>query len=84
MADFNEKFGTDLQVELYEASKHSFGTQKANEGIPLSMLTEWFGHSSEEMTKKYAKLNVVDAFRKMQNIIPLRSKENKGSTGERQ
>jgi len=69
--------------ELYEVSKHSFGTQKANEGIPLSMLTEWFGHSSEEMTKKYAKLNIVDAFRKMQNVIPLRSKEIKGSTWER-
>lgn len=78
LAAFNEQHGTDLHVELYEATKHSFGTQMVNESeIPLDMLQEWFGHTKADMTKKYAKLKIVDAFRKRQNVIPLR-KENKG------
>ncbi len=72
---FNEKHGTDLRVELYEATKHSFGTQMVNEAeVPLDMLQDWFGHTKPDMTKKYAKLKVVDAFRKLQNVLPLQKK----------
>lgn len=55
-----------LKIELYEATKHSFGTQRINEGVPENLLREWFGHAKAEMTRRYAKLKVVDAFRQIE------------------
>lgn len=56
-----------LKIELYEATKHSFGTWHINHGVSKDILKEWFGHTSVKSTEIYAKLNAVDAFRKMQN-----------------
>jgi integrase len=53
-------------ISLYEATKHSFGTQQVNDGVPLELLQKWFGHTKAEMTERYAKLKVVDAFRAIQ------------------
>jgi len=68
-----------LSVELYEATKHSFGTQRVNDGVPLELLQQWFGHTSAAMTKRYAKLKVVDAFRAIQDrekkVVELKSHE---------
>lgn len=61
---FNAKYETDLKVKLYESTKHSFGTQLINEGVPEEILRKWFGHSSLKMTEKYARLKTVEAFRK--------------------
>ncbi len=55
-----------FKIELYEATKHSFGTQRINEGVPENLLREWFGHAKSEMTRRYAKLKVVDAFRQIE------------------
>jgi site-specific recombinase XerD len=68
---FSEEHGTNVTIELYEATKHSFGTQLINEGIPENYLQEWFGHSKSDMTKRYAKLKVVDVFRKLKNVVPI-------------
>lgn len=69
---FNQQNHTNLNIELYEATKHSFGTQLINQGVPENLLQEWFGHKRGEMTKKYDKLKVVDAFRNLNTIIPFR------------
>lgn len=58
--------GLGLTVELYEATKHSFGTRQVNEGVPMELLQQWFGHTKPDMTRRYAKLKVVDAFRVIQ------------------
>jgi integrase len=85
LKEFNEKYSLDLGVTLYEATKHSFGTQMVNEEeMPLELIQKWFGHTKRETTEIYAKLNVVDAFRKRHNVVPLRKAENKGPTGGRQ
>ncbi|MDA8239554.1 MAG: site-specific integrase [Nitrospiraceae bacterium] len=64
---YNEACRTlGIAVELYEATKHSFGTQRINEGVPENVLREWFGHAKSEMTRRYAKLRVVDAFRQIE------------------
>ena len=68
---FNEAHGTNLRIELYEATKHSFGTDQVNKGVPIQWLQQWFGHTSQKMTEKYAKLNVVDVFRKLNNVVPI-------------
>jgi integrase len=85
LSEFNKKYNLDLEITLYEATKHSRGTQMVNEEeIPLDLIQKWFGHTKRETTELYAKLNVVDAFRKRHNVVALRKAENKGSTGGRQ
>ncbi len=66
---FNEKYGTALDMPLYEFTKHSFGTEFINAHPEHEkLLQEWFGHTKPEMTRRYAKLKVVDAFRKLDNV----------------
>lgn len=74
---FNQTNGTDFTVELYEATKHSFGTQLINQGVSENLLQQWYGHTRPEMTRKYAKLKVVDAFRDIQNVQQLHAKKIK-------
>jgi integrase len=72
LQEFNNRFGATLQIELYEASKHSFGTQKINEGkVSIYDLKEWYGHTKIDTTEKYAKLNIVDVFRRDDKAIPI-------------
>lgn len=71
---FNQKYNTELNISLYEATKHSFGTQLINKGVPENLLKKWFGHTKSEMTEKYAKLKVVNAFRNLQNIVEIHKK----------
>jgi hypothetical protein len=48
---FNEKNGTDLDIPLYEFSKHSFGTQFINKYPELEgVLQEHYGHTNPKMT----------------------------------
>ena len=55
----------ELDITLYEATKHSFGTRYVNDGVSKDLLKEWFGHTKIEMTERYARVKVVDAFRQM-------------------
>jgi site-specific recombinase XerD len=52
-------------VELYEATKHNFGTYHINHGVSKKLLKEWFGHTSLKSTEIYAKIQVVDKFREI-------------------
>ena len=54
-----------IDITLYEATKHSFGTRYVNDGVSKDLLKEWFGHTKVEMTERYARVKVVDAFRQM-------------------
>jgi len=54
-----------IQISLYEATKHSFGTHFINEGVSKDILKEWFGHTDARMTERYARIRKIDAFRKM-------------------
>lgn len=56
-----------LEIELYEATKHSFGTHYINNGVSRDLLKEWFGHQSMKSTEVYAKIKVIDAFRRIQD-----------------
>jgi integrase len=76
---FNEAHATNLDIELYEATKHSFGTEQVNKGVPIQWIQQWFGHTSQKMTEKYAKLNVVDVFRKLNNVVSLDQVRKKDS-----
>ena len=57
--------GIGLQISLYEATKHSFGTYYGNHGVSKDLLKEWFGHTSMKTTERYVKMNAIDAFRHM-------------------
>lgn len=80
---FNQKYDTDLKMPLYEFTKHSFGTQFVNENPGKEMLLqEHFGHKRYDMTKRYAKMRIVDAFREMENIKTFREPSVKVSESQ--
>jgi integrase len=53
-----------VHIKLYEATKHSFGTRYAKK-VGSKLMQKWFGHTSENMTDRYVKIEVVDEFRAM-------------------
>jgi integrase len=56
-----------LNIELYEATKHSFGYYMLNKlKVSKEQLKDWYGHTSLKTTELYAKLEVVDVFREVQ------------------
>jgi len=54
-----------LEIRLYEATKHSFGTHYVNAGITRDQMKEWFGHTDIRTTERYTKVRHLDAFRRM-------------------
>lgn len=80
---FNEKYKTALDMPLYEFTKHSFGTQFVNENSGKEMLLqEHFGHTRYDMTKRYAKMKIVDAFKEMENLKTFRKPSVKASQSQ--
>jgi integrase len=45
-----------LKTPLYQGTKHSWGTQAVNDGIDLNLIQGAMGHSTPEVTKRYARL----------------------------
>jgi integrase/endogenous inhibitor of DNA gyrase (YacG/DUF329 family) len=45
-----------IKTTLYEGTRHSWGTQAVNEGMDLNLIQGAMGHSSSDMTKRYARL----------------------------
>ena len=45
-------------INLYNATRHSIASQAVNAGIGLERISKALGHSTIEMTKKYASMNV--------------------------
>uniref|UniRef100_A0A6H1Z8Z4 Putative site-specific tyrosine recombinase n=1 Tax=viral metagenome TaxID=1070528 RepID=A0A6H1Z8Z4_9ZZZZ len=62
----SKKAGID--ISLYEATKHSFGTSWRQAGMPLEALQGWFGHKSIKTTEIYSKADVVETFKKVGRI----------------
>lgn len=58
----------DLNITLYEATKHSFGTHHYQEGVSTDLLQKHFGHSKKESTFRYTKIDAVDGFRRILDI----------------
>ncbi|MBF0473368.1 MAG: tyrosine-type recombinase/integrase [Nitrospirae bacterium] len=52
-----EKAGVP-HITMYSGTRHSIASQAVNRRIDLSIVSQALGHSSLEMTKKYASLNV--------------------------
>jgi len=49
-----EKAG--IKINLYNGTRHSFGSQKINEGFTLDEIGAVMGHSDVKMTKRYARI----------------------------
>jgi integrase len=45
-------------VTLYQGTRHSLGCQKLSEGHNLEHIRELFGHSRDDMTRRYAKASL--------------------------
>jgi integrase len=64
----NTEKGLSLSSELYEHSKHSWGTHYINSGLDRGVIKDLFGHTDMKTTEKYAKFKVVEAVRKSCSI----------------
>lgn len=53
-----EKAKISKGLRFYDATRHSFASQLVNAGIPLNEVSEMMGHSTIEMTRKYAHLDL--------------------------
>lgn len=58
----------NLKTTLYEGTRHSWGTQAVNEGMDLNLIQGAMGHSSSDMTKRYARLK-AEGLRKIMEIM---------------
>ncbi len=45
-------------ITLYNATRHSIASQAVNSGVGLEIVSKALGHSTTEMTKKYASMNI--------------------------
>jgi integrase len=55
-----------IEITLYEATKHSFGTRMVNEaGASLDVLQAHFGHTNKKSTLIYSRLKPVEGMRKV-------------------
>ena len=45
-------------INFYNATRHSIASQALNAGVSLDRISSALGHSSLEMTRRYASLNV--------------------------
>ncbi len=53
-----KKFNLDKKIRLYDFTRHSLASQLVNEGIPLNLIQKILGHSSSQMTQKYAHVDL--------------------------
>jgi len=51
-------------VVCYAGTRHSFGSQHHNNGIPLELIGAMMGHKSTQTTKRYAHLDKLKALKK--------------------
>ena len=49
----NKKYGTRI-VNLYNSFKHSFGSQRREEGYPLDLIQDAMGHTDSKSTRVYS------------------------------
>jgi len=47
-----------MGLRFYDATRHSFASQLINAGTPLNEVSEMMGHSTIEMSRKYAHLDL--------------------------
>jgi len=56
--DVRSKAGISKELRLYDATRHSLASQLVNQGTSLFVVSKLLGHSSIEMTEKYAHPNI--------------------------
>ncbi|HTZ39463.1 MAG TPA: tyrosine-type recombinase/integrase, partial [Syntrophales bacterium] len=64
-----------IKIKLYNAFRHSLGCQLLDEGQPLDLVRDVLGHSTSEMTRRYAKRNPTQLTNALENrgkVIPFR------------
>ena len=43
-----------IEINLYSATRHSLGCQIVDAGFPLDIVQDQFGHTRQDMTRRYA------------------------------
>lgn len=56
-----------IKIDLYNAVRHSLGCQLLDEGQPIELVRDVLGHSSTNMTRRYAKRNPAQIQNALEN-----------------
>lgn len=75
--DACKKVGVD--ITLYNGTRHSFGSQRINEGFRLEEIGAVMGHSDVKMTKRYARIlteNLRTVMEGKKKIVPMNLSPN--------
>ncbi len=48
------RIAANAGLRLYDATRHSFGSQLFNQNVPLNKVSKLLGHTNTKMTEKYA------------------------------
>jgi len=72
----------NIEIRLYNATRHSWGCQIADMGYPLDVIQDQLGHSRADMTRRYAKRSInirKEAANARGTVVEFRKyKENSG------
>ena len=76
-ADSRGELYDAIKIKLYEFIKHSWSSQKYEQGATLEDLKEYHGHEKLETGLIYTKINVLSRFRKLADVVHLEEAKNK-------
>lgn len=44
-------------IPMYNGTRHSFASQAVNRGVPLNLIKDFLGHTTQDMTRRYAQID---------------------------
>lgn len=45
-------------ITMYNGTRHSFASQAVNRGVPLNLIQDFLGHTTQRMTRRYAHIDI--------------------------
>lgn len=45
-------------ISMYNGTRHSFASQAVNRGVPLNLIQDFLGHTTQTMTRRYAHIDI--------------------------
>lgn len=45
-------------ITMYNGTRHSFASQAVNRGVPLNLIQDFLGHTTQKMTRRYANIDM--------------------------
>lgn len=67
-------------ITMYNGTRHSFASQAVNRGVPLNLIQDFLGHTTQTMTRRYAHIDITGlkmVIEKKAKILNIKEKQKK-------